>query len=102
MVSDDESESWSSSKGTQLREIGRSGQYVVVLQEIEPKVHFPSPTRFIYIVEVALKLLLKHGNPNTTILGLTKTKYNDDTLQDPLGRINVVFNHFTTYPSYIR
>ena len=36
----DESESWSNSKGTQLREIGRSEQDVVVLQEIEPKVRF--------------------------------------------------------------
>ena len=25
-----------------------------------------------------------------------------DTLQDPLGRINAVFNHFMTYPSYVR
>ena len=33
--------------------------------------------RFIYIIEVALKLLLKQQNPSTTILGLTKTKYND-------------------------
>ena len=45
----DESESWSNSKGTQLRGIGRSEQDVVVLQEIEPKVCFPSTTGFIYI-----------------------------------------------------
>ena len=25
-----------------------------------------------------------------------------DTLQDPLGRINAVFNYFTTYPGYVR
>ena len=36
-----ESESWSYSKGTQLRGIGRSDRYVVGLQEIEPKVRFP-------------------------------------------------------------
>ena len=35
-----ESESWSYSKGTQLRGIGRSEQVVVGLQEIEPKVRF--------------------------------------------------------------
>ena len=37
----DESESWSNSKGTQLRGIGRSERDVVGLQEIEPKVRFP-------------------------------------------------------------
>ena len=26
----------------------------------------------------------------------------DDMLQDPLGRINVIFNYFTTYPSYVQ
>ena len=40
MVVNDESESWSCSKGTQLSRIGRSEQDVVVLQEIEPKVRF--------------------------------------------------------------
>ena len=25
-----------------------------------------------------------------------------DTLQDPLGRINAIFNYSTTYPSYVR
>ena len=54
------SESQSNSKGTQLRGIGQSEQDVVGLQEIEPKVRFPSTTRFIYIIEVALKLLLNH------------------------------------------
>ena len=39
--------------------IGLSGQDVVVLQEIEPKIRFPSTTGFIYIYEPALKLLLK-------------------------------------------
>ena len=53
-----ESESWSNSKGTQLRGIGRSERWVVGLQEIEPKVRFPSTTRFTYIYEAALKLLL--------------------------------------------
>ena len=48
-----------------------------VRDKIEPKVHFPSTTWFTYIREDTLKLLLKHRNPNTTILGLTKTKYND-------------------------
>ena len=43
----------------------------------EPKVRFPSTMWFIYIKEDTLKLLLKCRNPNTTILGLTKTKYND-------------------------
>ena len=27
---------------------------------------------------------------------------NADTLQDPLGRINAIFNYFTTYPGYVR
>ena len=40
IATDDESESWSNSKGTQLRGIGRSERDVVVLQEIEPKVRF--------------------------------------------------------------
>ena len=40
IVVNDESESWSNSKGTQLRGIGRSERDVVVLQEIEPKVRF--------------------------------------------------------------
>ena len=35
-----ESESWSYSKGTQLRGIGWSDQKVVELQEIKPKVRF--------------------------------------------------------------
>ena len=35
-----ESESWSYSKGTQLRGFGRSERSVVGLQEIEPKVRF--------------------------------------------------------------
>ena len=39
-MTDDESESWSNSKGTQLRGIGQSERDVVVLQEIEPKVRF--------------------------------------------------------------
>ena len=38
--------------------IGLSVQWVVRLQEIEPKVRFPSLTRFIYIIEDTLKLLL--------------------------------------------
>ena len=45
MVSYDESESWSNSKGTQLKGIGWSEQDVVVIQEIEHRVCFPSPTR---------------------------------------------------------
>ena len=40
IVASIESESWSYSKGTQLRGIGRSEQDVVGLQEIEPKVRF--------------------------------------------------------------
>ena len=56
--------------------IGQSEQYVVGLQEIEPKVRFP-PTGFRFIIEDTLKLLLKHWNPSMTILGLTKTKYNN-------------------------
>ena len=44
-----ESESRSYSKGTQLRGIGLSERKVVGLQEIEPKVHFPDTTGFIYI-----------------------------------------------------
>ena len=40
IATDDESEPWSNSKGTQLRGIGLSGRDVVVLQEIEPKVRF--------------------------------------------------------------
>ena len=40
IVSCDEPESWSSSKGTQLRGIGLSRRKVVVIQEIEPKVCF--------------------------------------------------------------
>ena len=38
--------------------IGQSERDVVVLQEIEPKVRFPSTTEFIYIYEAALKLPL--------------------------------------------
>ena len=64
-------------KAPSLEGIGLSGQYVVVLQELKPKVCFPSTTWFIYIREDTFKLLLKHRNPNTTILGVTKTKYND-------------------------
>ena len=37
---DDKSESWSYSKGTQVRRISLSERDVVVLQEIEPKVLF--------------------------------------------------------------
>ena len=37
--------------------ISLSGRKVVVIQEIEPKVRFPGSTRFVYILEVALKLL---------------------------------------------
>ena len=38
-MSEEESESWSNSEGTQVKGIGRSGRDVVVLQEIKPKVH---------------------------------------------------------------
>ena len=31
-----------------------------------------------------------------------ETEFHSDTLQDPLGRINAVFNYFTTYPGYVR
>ena len=40
VVSDEESVSWSNSKGTQVRGIGWSEQKVVVIQEIKPKVCF--------------------------------------------------------------
>ena len=39
-------------------EISLSEQKVIVIQEIKFKVRFLSPTRFIYIIEGALKLLL--------------------------------------------
>ena len=58
IVSDNKSESWSNSKGTQLRGIGRSGWYVVVLQEIEPKVRFLILWGFYTCMRTALKLLL--------------------------------------------
>ena len=66
-----ESESWSYSKGTQLKGIGRSGRYVVGLQEIKPKVRFPDTTRFIYMYEVALKLLLNPVSYNETLVQLS-------------------------------
>ena len=66
-----ESESWSYSKGPQLSWIGLSGRSVVGLQEIEPKVRFPDTTGFIYIYEVALKLLLKLVSYNETLVQLS-------------------------------
>ena len=45
-------------KALSLRGIGLRRRDVVVLQEIEPKVCFPSTTEFIYIIEDTLKLLL--------------------------------------------
>ena len=48
------------------------------LQEVELKV-LPLPTRrFIYIVEVALKLLFGLRNPKTTVLGMTLSYSNND------------------------
>ena len=66
-----ESESWSYSKGTQLRGIGLRERSVVGLQEIEPKVRFPDTTGFIYIYEVALKLLLNLVSYNETLVQLS-------------------------------
>ena len=58
IVANDESESWSNSKGTQLRGFSWSGREVVVLQEIEPKVCFLILRSLYTYIEVALKLLL--------------------------------------------
>ena len=55
-MTDDESESWSNSKGTQLRGIGRSERDVVGLQEIEPRVRFLILQCFMYMYAAALKL----------------------------------------------
>ena len=66
-----ESESWSYSKGTQLRGVGLSERSVVGLQEIEPKVRFPDTTGFIYIYEAALKLLLNLILYNETLVQLS-------------------------------
>ena len=42
------------------------------VQEVELKVLPLSKLRFIYIIEVALKLLFEFRNPKTTILGMTQ------------------------------
>ena len=51
--------------------IGLSERDVVVIQEIEPKVRFPDTTGFIYICEVALKLLLNFVSYNETLVQLS-------------------------------
>ena len=51
--------------------IGLSGWDVVVLQEIEPKVCFPSTTGFIYIIEDTLKLLSNSELINETLVQLS-------------------------------
>ena len=51
--------------------IGLSGRYVVVLQEIEPKVRFPNTIEFIYIIEDTLKLLLNSESINETLVQLS-------------------------------
>ena len=66
-----ESESWSYSKGTQLRQVGRSDRKVVGLQDIEPKVRYPDTTGFIYIWEAALKLLSNFVSYNETLVQLS-------------------------------
>ena len=42
-----------------------------MIQEVELKVLPPLKLRFIYIEEVALKLLFGLRNPKTTVLGMT-------------------------------
>ena len=64
----DESESWSYSKGTQLRGIGRSGRDVVVLQEIEPKVLFLILQGLYTYMGIALKLPLNLVSYNETLV----------------------------------
>ena len=51
--------------------IGLSERDVVGLQEIEPKVRFPDTTGFIYIYEVALKLLSNLVSYNETLVQLS-------------------------------
>ena len=71
MTASIESESWSYSKGTQLRGIGLSERKVVGLQEIEPKVRFLILQGFIYMYEAALKLLLNLVSYNETLVQLS-------------------------------
>ena len=66
-----ESESWSYSKGTQLRGISWSERKVVGLQEIEPKVRFLILQGLYTQYEVALKLLLNLVSYNETLVQLS-------------------------------
>ena len=68
---DDEFESWSNSKGTQLRGIGRSERDVVVIQEIKPKVHFLILQGLYTHMGTALKLPLNLVLYNETLVQLS-------------------------------
>ena len=67
IASDDESESWSNSKGTQLRGFGQSGRDVVLLQDIEPKVLFLILRGLYTYMGTALKLPLNLVSYNKTL-----------------------------------
>ena len=45
--------------------------------------------------------VVREGMPPTFCPTHTRTGH-VDTLQDPLGQINTIFNYFTTYPGYVR
>ena len=46
-------------------------RYNLESQEVELKVLPLTELRFLYIIEVALKLLFRFRNPKTTVLGMT-------------------------------